>query len=126
MSSVNHIFANHFIESHFQHMSREHKGKLTLDALLIMPVQRIPRYELLIKVRSIFLISSKICFIMQEDFWNFQFIFFPQWQSWDKPESAVLNIFHISWGSNVLCNNATISFQSYLAFEVCVKSDSES
>lgn len=29
--------------------SREHKGKLTLDALLIMPVQRIPRYELLIK-----------------------------------------------------------------------------
>ncbi|CAM1304706.1 ARHGEF17 (predicted) [Pycnogonum litorale] len=32
-----------------QHMSREHKGKLTLDALLIMPVQRIPRYELLIK-----------------------------------------------------------------------------
>ncbi|XP_076362739.1 rho guanine nucleotide exchange factor 17 isoform X3 [Tachypleus tridentatus] len=32
-----------------QHMAREHKGKLTLDALLIMPVQRIPRYELLIK-----------------------------------------------------------------------------
>lgn len=32
-----------------EHMSREHKGKLTLDALLIMPVQRIPRYELLIK-----------------------------------------------------------------------------
>lgn len=29
--------------------SREHKGKLTLDALMIMPVQRIPRYELLIK-----------------------------------------------------------------------------
>lgn len=29
--------------------SREHKGKLTLDALLIMPVQRVPRYELLIK-----------------------------------------------------------------------------
>uniref|UniRef100_T1J1Q2 Tryptophan 2,3-dioxygenase n=1 Tax=Strigamia maritima TaxID=126957 RepID=T1J1Q2_STRMM len=34
-----------FLES----TSREHKGKLTLDALLIMPVQRIPRYELLIK-----------------------------------------------------------------------------
>ena len=34
-----------FLES----MSREHKGKLTLDALLIMPVQRIPRYELLLK-----------------------------------------------------------------------------
>ncbi|XP_076348285.1 rho guanine nucleotide exchange factor 17-like [Tachypleus tridentatus] len=33
-----------------EHTSREHKGKLTLDALLIMPVQRIPRYELLIKV----------------------------------------------------------------------------
>ncbi|KAG8183951.1 hypothetical protein JTE90_005182 [Oedothorax gibbosus] len=32
-----------------EHTSREHKGKLTLDALLIMPVQRIPRYELLIK-----------------------------------------------------------------------------
>ncbi|KAG1681406.1 Rho guanine nucleotide exchange factor 17 [Nymphon striatum] len=30
-------------------MSREHKKKLTLDALLIMPVQRIPRYEMLIK-----------------------------------------------------------------------------
>ena len=29
--------------------AREHRGKLTLDALLIMPVQRIPRYELLIK-----------------------------------------------------------------------------
>ncbi|XP_054715592.1 rho guanine nucleotide exchange factor 17-like [Uloborus diversus] len=32
-----------------EHTSREHKGKLSLDALLIMPVQRIPRYELLIK-----------------------------------------------------------------------------
>lgn len=32
-----------------ENMSREHKGKLTLDAILIMPVQRIPRYELLIK-----------------------------------------------------------------------------
>lgn len=31
-------------------MAREHKGKLALDSLLIMPVQRIPRYELLIKV----------------------------------------------------------------------------
>ncbi|XP_059489276.1 rho guanine nucleotide exchange factor 17 isoform X2 [Neocloeon triangulifer] len=30
-------------------VSREHKGKLTFDALLIMPVQRIPRYELLIQ-----------------------------------------------------------------------------
>ncbi|OQV20530.1 Rho guanine nucleotide exchange factor 17 [Hypsibius exemplaris] len=29
--------------------TREHRGKLNLDALLIMPVQRIPRYELLIK-----------------------------------------------------------------------------
>lgn len=34
-----------FLES----ASREHRGKLTLDALMIMPVQRIPRYELLIK-----------------------------------------------------------------------------
>ncbi|XP_065352362.1 rho guanine nucleotide exchange factor 17-like isoform X3 [Cloeon dipterum] len=30
-------------------VSREHRGKLTFDALLIMPVQRIPRYELLIQ-----------------------------------------------------------------------------
>jgi hypothetical protein len=34
----------------FQAMAREHKGKLALDCLLIMPVQRIPRYELLIQV----------------------------------------------------------------------------
>lgn len=34
----------------FQAMAREHKGKLALDSLLIMPVQRIPRYELLIQV----------------------------------------------------------------------------
>lgn len=33
-------------------MAREHKGKLALDSLLIMPVQRIPRYELLIKVNA--------------------------------------------------------------------------
>lgn len=31
-------------------MAREHKGKLALDSLLIMPVQRIPRYELLVKM----------------------------------------------------------------------------
>ncbi|XP_065577659.1 rho guanine nucleotide exchange factor 17-like isoform X2 [Artemia franciscana] len=31
-------------------MKSEHKGKLELDSLLIMPVQRIPRYELLIKL----------------------------------------------------------------------------
>nr|CAD7258990.1 unnamed protein product [Timema shepardi] len=30
-------------------MAREHKGKLALDHLLIMPVQRIPRYELLMQ-----------------------------------------------------------------------------
>ena len=30
-------------------MEREHKGKLGLDQLLIKPVQRIPRYELLIQ-----------------------------------------------------------------------------
>ncbi|XP_018914389.2 uncharacterized protein [Bemisia tabaci] len=30
-------------------MAREHKGKLALDSLFIMPVQRIPRYELLIQ-----------------------------------------------------------------------------
>ncbi|XP_024217361.1 rho guanine nucleotide exchange factor 17 isoform X2 [Halyomorpha halys] len=32
-----------------ENMAREHKGKLALDSLLIMPVQRIPRYELLIQ-----------------------------------------------------------------------------
>uniref|UniRef100_A0A8D9BUD0 Rho guanine nucleotide exchange factor 17 n=1 Tax=Cacopsylla melanoneura TaxID=428564 RepID=A0A8D9BUD0_9HEMI len=32
-----------------ENMSREHKGKLALDSLLIMPVQRIPRYELLLQ-----------------------------------------------------------------------------
>lgn len=31
-------------------MTREHKGKLALDSLIIMPVQRIPRYELLLQV----------------------------------------------------------------------------
>ncbi|GFG38293.1 hypothetical protein Cfor_08933, partial [Coptotermes formosanus] len=36
---------NRFLEA----MAREHKGKLALDCLLIMPVQRIPRYELLIQ-----------------------------------------------------------------------------
>ena len=36
----------------WQAMAREHKGKLALDSLLIMPVQRIPRYELLIKVNT--------------------------------------------------------------------------
>lgn len=42
--------------------SREHKNKLTLDALLIMPVQRIPRYELLIKVsEKCALASCKVC-----------------------------------------------------------------
>ncbi|XP_046403591.1 uncharacterized protein LOC124169131 [Ischnura elegans] len=30
-------------------LAREHKGKLAVDSLLIMPVQRIPRYELLIQ-----------------------------------------------------------------------------
>lgn len=32
-----------------QTMEREHKGKLGLDQLLIKPVQKIPRYELLIQ-----------------------------------------------------------------------------
>uniref|UniRef100_A0A183IHD5 DH domain-containing protein n=1 Tax=Soboliphyme baturini TaxID=241478 RepID=A0A183IHD5_9BILA len=34
---------------YLERCSREHKNKLTLDALLIMPVQRVPRYKLLIK-----------------------------------------------------------------------------
>ncbi len=41
-------------------MAREHKGKLALDSLLIMPVQRIPRYELLIKVYSLFNILIRL------------------------------------------------------------------
>jgi hypothetical protein len=62
MTSSIFIFFSHLIAcrptivcSTSQTMSREHKGKLTLDAILIMPVQRIPRYELLIKVRVRFL-----------------------------------------------------------------------
>ncbi|KHJ42575.1 RhoGEF domain protein, partial [Trichuris suis] len=34
---------------YLERCSREHMNKLSLDALLIMPVQRIPRYELLLK-----------------------------------------------------------------------------
>lgn len=41
-----------------QNTAREHKGKLALDSLLIMPVQRIPRYELLIQVRELFSIKK--------------------------------------------------------------------
>ena len=33
-----------------QQCSRDHKEKLTLQDLMIMPVQRIPRYELILKV----------------------------------------------------------------------------
>lgn len=43
-----------------QAMAREHKGKLALDSLLIMPVQRIPRYELLIKVCMHPLLSTNL------------------------------------------------------------------
>lgn len=32
--------------------ARQHKGKLNLDSLLIMPIQRIPRFELLVKVKQ--------------------------------------------------------------------------
>jgi hypothetical protein len=41
----------HYFLTLLKATAREHKGKLALDSLLIMPVQRIPRYELLIKVR---------------------------------------------------------------------------
>lgn len=37
---------NKFIEQ----QAKDHKGKLTLKDLIIQPVQRIPRYELYIKV----------------------------------------------------------------------------
>ena len=33
----------------FQRCCRDHSNKLDLDALLISPIQRIPRYELLVK-----------------------------------------------------------------------------
>lgn len=32
--------------------ARSHRGKLSIDSLLIMPIQRIPRYELLVKVSA--------------------------------------------------------------------------
>ena len=52
-------------------MAREHRGKLALDSLIIMPVQRIPRYELLIQVLLLlppqppfsFFFSLRICII---------------------------------------------------------------
>ena len=33
-----------------EQQTKEHRGKLTLKDLIIQPVQRIPRYELYIKV----------------------------------------------------------------------------
>jgi hypothetical protein len=48
MVEVKNVFISYYCL--FQAMAREHKGKLALDCLLIMPVQRIPRYELLIQV----------------------------------------------------------------------------
>ena len=53
-----HVFKLYLIFTSLQAMAREHKGKLALDSLLIMPVQRIPRYELLIKVCMHSLLSS--------------------------------------------------------------------
>lgn len=50
-----------------QAMAREHKGKLALDSLLIMPVQRIPRYELLIQVEHTCIIKN-IFFLCTEMF----------------------------------------------------------
>lgn len=34
-----------------EQQAKDHRGKLTLKDLIIQPVQRIPRYELYIKVR---------------------------------------------------------------------------
>ncbi|GFT68618.1 rho guanine nucleotide exchange factor 17 [Trichonephila clavipes] len=66
-----------------EHMSREHKGKLALDALLIMPVQRIPRYELLLKEYSVRFsqfkeLSESLKFIMYPDVTSFDKLNLPQ------------------------------------------------
>lgn len=34
----------------FQRCRRDHRNKLDLDSLLISPIQRVPRYELIVKV----------------------------------------------------------------------------
>lgn len=51
-------------ESHkcvcFQQCSRDHKEKLTLQDLMIMPVQRIPRYELILKVS---ICGVQLCYV---------------------------------------------------------------
>jgi hypothetical protein len=49
VASSNSVKTSSSFNKFLENASREHKGKLTMDALLIMPVQRIPRYELLIK-----------------------------------------------------------------------------
>uniref|UniRef100_A0A7E4VUP9 DH domain-containing protein n=1 Tax=Panagrellus redivivus TaxID=6233 RepID=A0A7E4VUP9_PANRE len=36
-------------EKYYMRCSREHRAKLDLDSLLILPIQRIPRYELILK-----------------------------------------------------------------------------
>ena len=37
-------------QKYIEQCSKDHKEKLTLSDLLIMPVQRIPRYELILRV----------------------------------------------------------------------------
>ena len=44
-----------------QNCQKKHNTKLTLDDLMIKPVQRIPRYSLLVKVRLFFLMLF-ICY----------------------------------------------------------------
>lgn len=62
-------FINHFVQAkttirqatnarpqfvkYIEQCTKEHKEKLTLSDLLIMPVQRIPRYCLILKVRGV-------------------------------------------------------------------------
>lgn len=50
-------------------MAREHKGKLSLDNLLIKPVQKFPRYELLIqrliKHTGMYMIHTSVEYILR-------------------------------------------------------------
>uniref|UniRef100_A0A914XSD8 DH domain-containing protein n=1 Tax=Plectus sambesii TaxID=2011161 RepID=A0A914XSD8_9BILA len=48
-TAITHARTKPAFAKYYDRCSREHKNKLTLEALLIMPVQRIPRYELLLK-----------------------------------------------------------------------------
>lgn len=67
-------------------MAKEHKGKLALDSLLIMPVQRIPRYELLIQVNN-FALAFFFSFLYNLDLPS-HLLPFLGWKPWTRSYSA--------------------------------------